>query len=152
MLNIWKWWTWARITVSKTFDNQHSQESLGKFFRPLQWSECLLGFSLVCFPCTFHFQCVFVVCFSIQHLNVKSYGGATWIRVYVQGSAPYRATDVVYVLSYPHTPILIACNMKVKMQEILFSVSSSVIFILLMSDVDCYWIIAEPSPWDKSNK
>lgn len=58
-----------------------------------------------------------------QHLNVKSYGGATWVRVYVQGSAPFRASDVVYVLSYPHTPILIACRMKVKMQDIMFSVS-----------------------------
>ena len=62
MLNIWKWWTWARITVSKTFDNQHSQESLGKFFRPLQWSvfarflfslfPMYVSFS-VCFCCVF---------------------------------------------------------------------------------------------------
>ena len=54
---------------------------------------------------------------------MKSYGGATWIRLYLQESAPFRATDVIYVLSYPHTPILIACRMKVKMQNILFSVS-----------------------------
>lgn len=150
MLNIWKWLTWARITVSKTFDNQHSQESLGICFPPssVKW---VYRVSLL-FVSHVHFIFSDLLLFFVQHLNVKSYGGATWIRVYVQGSAPYRATDVVYVLSYPHTPILIACNMKVKMQEILFSVSSSVMFRLLMSDVYCYWIIAEPSSWDKSNK
>ncbi|KAK7115152.1 centromere protein N-like isoform X1 [Littorina saxatilis] len=60
-------------------------------------------------------------CLGDVHLNVKSYGGAIWIRVYVQGAAPFKTTDVVYVLSYPHTPILIACRMKVKMQEIVYS-------------------------------
>lgn len=152
MLNIWKRLTWAKITVSKTFDNQHSQESLGICFcfpSSVKW--VFAGFLFCLFPMYISFSVIVLFCF-VQHLNVKSYGGATWIRVYVQGSSPYRATDVVYVLSYPHTPILIACNMKVKMQEILFSVSSSVMFRLLMSDVYCYWIIAEPSSWDKSNK
>ncbi|KAK7504582.1 hypothetical protein BaRGS_00004068 [Batillaria attramentaria] len=55
-------------------------------------------------------------------VNVKSYAGATWIRLYRLEAVPYRATDVVYILAYPHTPFLITCRMKVKMQEMLYSV------------------------------
>ncbi|XP_076449293.1 centromere protein N-A-like [Babylonia areolata] len=60
-------------------------------------------------------------CLGQVHLNVRSFGGATWLRLYVEGASQFRATDVVYVLFYPHTPFLITCRMKVKIQVILYS-------------------------------
>ncbi|KAL8603967.1 hypothetical protein ACOMHN_039011 [Nucella lapillus] len=67
-------------------------------------------------------------CLGEVHLSVRSYGGATWIRVYLQGAAPFQATDVVYLLFYPNTPIIIACRMKVKMQEVLYSALQEALF------------------------
>lgn len=81
---------------------------------------------------------------------MKSYGGANWIRLYVSNDTFFRASDVVYVLMYPHTPIVIASQMKVKMKDMLLSVSSTrEIWNKPLISLDVSTVHSEWTAWNK---